>query len=53
MDMIGQGKNLCDDFHEVRNQFVLHSACSQETQVPTEPDFIGQNESLEISKLLH
>lgn len=51
--MIGQDKTLCDDFHEVRNQPVLFSACSQWRQVPTEPEFIRQNDSLEISKPLH
>lgn len=51
--MIGQGKNLCDGFHEVRNPFLLQSACSQWRQVPTEPDSIRQNDSLEVSKPLH
>lgn len=51
--MIGQGKNVCDDFHEVRNQSVLRSACSRWRQVPIEPDFIRQHDSLEVFKPLH
>jgi len=48
----GQGKNLYNDFREVRSQSVLHSEHSQWRQVPTEPDFIRQNDSLEVSKTL-